>query len=396
MTFTLPPAPQVDYGTLRNKRGRPATVMQILPALNSGGVERSCIDVAEAVMKAGGKAIVVSSGGRWVSELTRFNATHITLPVHSKNPLRIWLNSKRLAKLIRDHEVDIVHARSRAPAWSIWMAAQKTGVPFMTTFHAAYKFSSKLKKRYNSVMSRGQLIIAISHYIAQHIWDNYAVETNRIRIIHRGTRLDQFNPITIHPERMIKLARAWDLPEDKPMILMPSRLTRIKGHHVLIEALSKLPHRNWFCIIAGAEPDNMPYQNELMDLIRSHGLEQQIRLVGHLSDVAAAMRLSHMVVAPSIVPEGLGRMPIEAQAVGVPVVISKIGGTPETVLDGETGFLVAPDDAEDMARGMQAVFDMTQEQRDRMAEHAIAFVHANFGKEDMQIRTLDVYREILS
>ncbi len=384
------------FPALLNKQGQPATILQVIPSLKSGGAERSCIDVAEGITKAGGKAIIVSSGGRWVGELARFpNAMHIQLPVHSKNPLHIWRNKNILAKLIREYNVDIIHARSRAPAWSAYFAAKKTGIPFITTFHAAYKFSSSLKKKYNAVMAKGVRVIAISHYIAQHIWDNYGVETKDIRIIHRGTPLEKFNPLFIHPERMIKLARAWGLPEDKALILMPSRLTRIKGHHVLIEALAKLQRRDWFCVICGAETSNHVYQEELTDLIRAHGLEEQIRIVGHLDDVPAAMRLAQITVAPSIVPEGFGRMPVEAQAVGCPVVISKIGGTPETVLDGETGILVAPDDADDLARGIETVLNMTEDERNQMAVKAMNFVQTHFSKDEMQGKTLDVYREVL-
>ena len=308
----------------------------------------------------------------------------------------MWRNSKTLEKLIREHGVDIIHARSRAPAWSAYWAANAAKIPFMTTFHAAYKFNGSLKKKYNSVMAKGARVIAISHYIAQHIWDNYGVETQNIRIVHRGTALDKFNPAMIHPERMIKLAKSWGVPEDKALILMPSRLTRIKGPNVLIEALAKLPRRDWFCVICGAENANHVYQVELMDLIHKHGLEEHIRLVPHLEDVAAAMRLAQLTVAPSIVPEGFGRMAVEAQAVGCPVVVSKIGGTPETVLDGETGFLVAPDDADDLARGIDRVLNMTHAERDEMAACAMQFVHTHFSKAEMQAKTLDVYRELLA
>jgi glycosyltransferase involved in cell wall biosynthesis len=395
VSYFVTPAPVVEFAALLNKHHRPATVMQVIPSLKTGGAERSCIDIAEAITKAGGKAIVVSSGGRWVGELARFGATHVEMNVKSKNPWRIWRNSKTLAAMARDHNVDIIHARSRAPAWSAYLAAKAAQIPFITTFHAAYKFNGSLKKRYNSVMAKGQRVIAISNYIAQHIWDNYGVETQYIRIVHRGTPLERFNPETIHPERMIKLARAWGVPEDKSLILMPSRLTRIKGHHVLIEALAKLERHDWFCVICGAEPGKNAYQDELMDLINKHNLGEYIRIVGHLEDVPAGMRLAQLMVAPSIVPEGFGRMPVEAQAVGCPVVVSRIGATPETLIDGETGFLVNPDDADDLARGIEQGLSLTLQQRQIMAAHAMAFVQEHFSKTEMQIKTLDVYREVL-
>jgi glycosyltransferase involved in cell wall biosynthesis len=375
---------------------KPYHILQLIPTLQSGGAEQSCIDVTAAITAAGHVAYVGTQGGRWTAEIIRAGGKIIPLPLKSKNPLTIWRNVNRIADVIAEYNIDIVHARSRAPAWSGYLAAKKMGVPFMTTFHAAYKFSSKLKQRYNAVMAKGVRIIAISQYIAQHILDNYNVDPGRIRIIYRGTPLDRFHPSMVHTERLIKLAKEWQLPEDKKIILMPSRLTRIKGHHVLIEALTKLNREDYFCIICGATPDREHYQQELMKLIEEYGLTEKVRIVPICTDVPAAMRLSQVMVAPSLVPEGFGRMPVEAQAMGTPVVASAIGGHKEIIIDRETGWLVPPDDAQAMADAMNEALNMTEAQRITMAEKAMKFVTTHFGKEQMTHHTLEVYDEIMA
>lgn len=383
----------IDHAHDQSLKGK--TILQLIPSLESGGAERSCIDVTAAIVKAGGRALVATAGGRWTNEIIRAGGTVISLPLKKKNPLALWRNKKRLIGIIRDYHVDIVHARSRAPAWSGYWAAKATGVPFMTTFHAAYKFHGKLKKRYNEVMSRGVRVIAISHYIAQHILDNYHTDASNIRVIYRGIQTEKFHPNMVHPERLIKLAREWQVPDDCHMILMPSRLTRIKGHHVLIEALAKMKDRDFFCVICDATPERDYYQQELLQLIEKHGLEKQIRIVGFCSDVPAAMRLAQLVVAPSLVPEGFGRVPVEAQAMGTPVVASAIGGHKEVVIDGETGWLVPPDDAQAMADAMDKALSLSDLERVTLATKAMNFVAEHFTKEQMTAHTLDVYLEIL-
>ena len=375
---------------------RPYRILQLIPTMQSGGAERSCIDVTAALTAAGHQAFIATAGGRWSGELVRGGGHIFNLPLKSKNPLALWRNSRKLAQIICDYKIDIVHARSRAPAWSGYWAAKQTGIPFMTTFHAAYKFSNKWKQRYNSIMAKGVRIIAISHYIAQHILDHYPVDINDIRVIYRGTPMERFHPNMIHPERLIKLAKEWQVPEDKQLILMPSRFTRIKGHHVLIEALALMKRRDFFCVICDASPDTEQYQQELLQLIDKHKLQQHVRLVGFCADVPAAMRLAQLVVAPSLVPEGFGRVPVEAQAAGTPVVASAIGGHKEIIIDGETGWLVPPDDTAAMAAAMNKALSMTEDQRNDMANKAMSFVAEHFGREQMTSQTLAVYDEIMA
>lgn len=375
---------------------RPYRILQLIPTMQSGGAEQSCIDVTAAITAAGHEAYVATAGGRWMAEVIRGGGKVLQMPLNSKNPLIMWRNYRELVKIIDEYKIDLIHARSRAPAWSGYWAAKKAGIPFMTTFHAAYKFGSALKQRYNSVMARGERVIAISDYIAQHILDHYPTDPSHIRVIYRGTPMERFHPNMVHPERMIKLAKEWKLPDDRHLILMPSRLTRIKGHHVLLEALAKLDRKDFFCIIGGSSPDRYRYEQELMDLIAKLGLEESVRIVPVISDVPAAMRLAQVMVAPSLVPEGFGRMPVEAQAAGTPVVASAIGGHNEIILHGETGWLVPPDNAQAMADAMNVALNMTDAERATMATKAMSFVAQHFGREQMTSQTLAVYDELLA
>lgn len=378
-----------------NTSARRFTVLQLIPSMQSGGAEQSCIDVAAAITAAGGQSVVATAGGRWVPELVRAGAKVVILPLKSKNPITMWLNAGRIEKIIREYGVDIVHARSRAPAWSGYWACQRTKTAFMTTFHAAYHFDSRFKHKYNSIMARGSRVIAISQYISQHILDHYDVSPSKIRIIYRGTPMEKFHPNMVHPERLIKLAREWQIPDDKQLILMPSRLTRIKGHHVLIEALAKMKRKDVFCVICGATPERDHYQEELMQLIVRHNLTKQVRIVGICNDMPAAMRLAQLVVAPSLVPEGFGRIPVEAQAMGTPCVASAIGGHNEIIVNNETGWLVPPDDAMAMAAAMNRALDMTDRERASLATKAMNFVSQHFTREQMTSQTIAVYNEIL-
>jgi glycosyltransferase involved in cell wall biosynthesis len=374
---------------------RRVTILQVLPALVAGGAERGAIDVAAAIVKAGGRALVVSSGGPLVRELERAGGEHIALPVHSKNPLTIRRNAGRLARLIRRHNVDLIHARSRAPAWSAYWAARRTGIPFVTTFHAAYKFQSRWKQRYNAIMAKGDRMIAVSHFIAGYMRDNYAVDPAKMVTIPRGVDLARFNRPRLFEERVVKLVRAWRVPDDLPVLLLPGRLSRGKGHAVLIEALALRAARDVYTVIVGATADRDSYRQELEALIRARGLDGYVRIVERCSDMPAAYGLAALVVAPSIVPEGLGRVPLEAQAMGKPVIASNLGGLPETIVDGVTGLLVPPDDPAALAEAIDQVLALDQPAREGLAERAEANIAAHFTNERMCRETLQVYAELL-
>lgn len=375
--------------------GRPVTVLQILPRLVVGGAERGAVDVAAAIVQAGGKALVVSEGGPMVRELERAGAVHLRLGVASKNPLRIWRNVRRLTRIIRAHRVDIVHARSRAPAWSAYWAARQAGIPFVTTYHDTYRADSAWKKRYNSVMARGDRVIAISDFVARHIHAEYGLDGTAVRTIARGIDLARFDPERVHPERKVKVATDWNLPDDRPIVLMPARLSRKKGHMLLVEALARLGRRDLRCIMVGDDGRQTGYRRELIQLIRDRGLEEVVRLLPPMADLPAAYSLADMVVAPSIKPEGFGRVAVEAQAMGRPVIASDLGGFHETISHGVTGLLFAPGDPDELAGALRTALALTPEQRESLAYYAQQNVAAHFTRERMCAATLCVYRELV-
>lgn len=370
-------------------------IMQVIPELGAGGAEQGCIDICGELAKAGAIPYVVSHDGMRIHEILRAGGTHINLPVHSKNPLVMLRNIRALKKLIRQYDVDIVHARSRAPAWSCYHACKGTGARFVTTCHAPYNIQSEAKKFYNSSIARGERVIAISHFIAEYLRQNYKIDPRNIRVIHRGVALERFHPTAVTPERLIKLSREWRIPDGAGIIMMPARLTRWKGHHVLIEAMAKLKRPDVFCVIIGDDQGRSGYRQELEDAIRQKSLEGQVRIVNHCDDMPAAYMLATIVVCASTDPEGFGRVPVEAQAMGRPIIASDHGGARETIVRGETGWLTKPGDAADLARAMQEALALNPTQRAILATRAMAHIAQTFTKERMADETLNVYAELL-
>ena len=376
--------------------GRRATVLQVLPRLEAGGgVERGTVEIAAAIAEAGGRALVASAGGDLVHALTRVGAEHVTLPVDSKNPFVMHANIGRLTDLIKAKGVDIVHARSRAPAWSSYYAAKRSGCHFVTTFHGTYGAEGFLKRRYNSVMTRGERVIAISAFIAGHMRQIYGVDIPRIRVIHRGVDLDRFDPEKVSAERRVALATQWRLDDGCPVVMLPGRLTRWKGQRVFIDAIGKLGRRDIRCVLVGSDQGRTDYRRELEDLVESRGLGEVIRIVDYCDDMAAAYLLTDVVVSASTDPEAFGRVVAEAQALGRPVIASDHGGARETVIVGETGWLSPPGDAGALAEAIDRVLSLDEAERAKLSEKAIRHVREKFSRTTMCARTLDVYNEVL-
>ncbi len=370
-------------------------IMQVIPELGAGGAEQGCIDMASEIVKAGARAIVVSNGGYRVSELARAGATHIDLPVHSKNPVIMWKNVATLRKLIKQHNVGIVHARSRAPAWSAWRACKGTDAHFLTTCHAPYNINGEAKRLYNGSIAQGELIIAISNYVAQYLQDNYDVEPERIRTIHRGIPIERFHPTAVTAERMIDLATQWRIPDGANIIMLPGRVTRWKGHHILIEAMAKLKRKDVFCVIIGSDQGRKEYRQELDQFIEDHDLGSQIRIIDQCHDMPAAYMLSTVVVCPSTDPEGFGRIPVEAQAMGRPIIASDHGGAQETILRGHTGWLIPPSNSEELAIAIDEALALDENQRAVLAARSMEHIEQHFTKKIMAEKTLNVYTELL-
>jgi glycosyltransferase involved in cell wall biosynthesis len=371
------------------------TILQVLPRLETGGVERGTVDVTAAIVEAGWRAVVASGGGPMVREVERAGGIHVTLPVFSKSPLVMRANVKRLATLMREHDIDIVHARSRAPAWSARAASKRAGAHFITTFHGAYNDSNAVKRRYNSIMAKGERVIAISEFIADRVISTYGTELDRVRVIHRGVDLDVFHPSAVSPARMIQLSDEWRLPDAAPVIMLPGRLTRWKGHEVLIEALARMGRGDVRCVLVGAKQGRDRYRRDIDDHIARAGVGRFVQIVGDCRDMPAAYMLADVVVSASTDPEAFGRVAAEAQAMGRPVIATDHGGARETVVPGETGWLVPPGDPDALATALGQALAMDVGQRESMARSAIGHVILNFSRAQMCAATLEVYGEVL-
>lgn len=279
------------------------------------------------------------------------------------------------------------------------MACKGTNARFMTTCHAPYNFKEgfwgRLKQKYNASIAKGERVIAISHFVADYLRKHYDVDPRNIRIIHRGIALEKFHPVSVSPERMIKLSREWRLPDGMNIIMMPGRLTRWKGHHVLIDAMARINRPDTICVLIGSDQGRKEYRQELEDTVKSRGLEGQIRIVDHCSDMPAAYMMAAVVVSASIDPEGFGRIAAEAQAMGRPVVATDHGGSRETIIRGETGWLVPPNDAAVLAAAITEALNLDPSHRSILATRAMAHIADHFTREKMVAETLAVYSELL-
>ncbi|MCA3309993.1 MAG: glycosyltransferase family 4 protein [Roseomonas sp.] len=372
----------------------PPALLQVLPALRSGGVERGTLEIAEAQIAAGFRAIVASAGGEMVPALEALGAKHFTLPLTAKSPWAILRNAAALAALARAEGVVLIHARSRAPAWSALVAARRARLPFVTTYHGAYNEGFPGKRLYNSVMARGDRVIAISDFIADLIRARHGVEEARLRVIPRGVDPRRFDPGLVRAERLEKLRTAWGLPEGRPIIMLPARVTRWKGQMVLVEAIARLPGDSLALLVGDAE-ERPAFRAELEARIESLGLKDRVRLVGHANDMPAALMLADVVIHASTDAEAFGRTVIEAQAMARPVIASDLGAPRETVAEGVTGWRTPPGDAAALADAIGKTLSLPAEERAALGARARAAVLSGYTTAAMQAATIAVYREVL-
>ncbi len=375
--------------------GHQPVIMQVVPSLNGGGVEQGVVDLNAAIVAAGGRSIVVSSGGIRVPEIVRAGGEHIDMPVHSKNPIIMARNVKTLRRLIEREHVQVVHACSRAPAWSASRAVKGTHAKFVTSCHAAHNVGGNVKRYYNSAIAKGESVIAVSHFLSQYLQDNYHTDPDRITVVHRGVSMGRFHPNCVTPERLINIAKEWRVPDGAFIMVLPGRITRGKGHMCVVAALAKLGRTDIFCVFLGKEKKKSTYKEELVAHIEAHGLGSQIRMVEHCADMPAAYMLANIVLSPSIEPEGFGRIPIEAQAMGRPVIATSHGGAMETIVPDETGWLVTPNDADELRDAIDEALGLDNQQRAILATRAMVHVAENFSLETMCAQTLDVYAALL-
>lgn len=386
------------------------TVLQVVPSLEAGGAERTAVDVAAALVQAGARALVATTGGRLVHELDQAGGIWVPFPAATKNPFEILWNAERLRRLSARESVTLIHARSRAPAWSALLAARRLGVPFVTTYHGAYKKGGWPKNWYNSVMARGDAVIANSRFTAAMIESRHAQARDpegrsKVTVIYRGTDLSKFDPDRISADRVAALRAAWGVPEGRRIVLLAARLTRWKGQEVLIDAAERLVRDGLAdvdFVLAGDPQGRTDYVSGLEKRIAKANLKDRVRLVGHCVDMPAADLAADVVTVPSIEPEAFGRSAAEAQAVGRPVVVSDLGAVPETVLappdvaeDARTGWRVPVGDPSALADAIRGALTLPDSERSALGDRARRHVRERFSLEAMTSATLQVYARLL-
>ena len=377
-------------------------VLQVIPKLGYGGAETGCYDIAHYLAEQNCGSYIATSGGDLLKFVKKNKVKVFKLPVHSKNPLIIILNTIMMIFLILIKKINIVHARSRAPAWSSYFACLITNTIFVTTFHGTYNYKSKLKKFYNSIMLRSKLTIAGSNFIFGHINDNYSEYLNKhkkLRVIFRGINVDYFNSKNISILKQEKLKREWSIDPNKFIILMPGRLTYWKGQEKFIEALNILIEdynfTNFHAILLGSDQGRKVYSKKLFSLVERYSLSKKISFINHCGEMPLAYSLADVVVSASIEPEAFGRIAVESQSMGKPIIASNIGGSKETVLNKKTGFLYKHDDPRELAKSLNTVIQLNQEELKLMGNEGRKNVAKKFDVELMCDSNLREYKKLL-
>ena len=378
-------------------------VLQVIPKLGYGGAETGCFDIAHYLPENNCESFIVTSGGELLKFVDKKKVKIFKLPVQSKNPLLIFINSIILIGIILLNNISIVHARSRAPAWSCLIASKITGRKFVTTFHGTYNFKTNLKKFYNSVMVRSDLIIAGSNFIFSHIKENYSMYLNykkKFLVIFRGINVDYFDSSTTLENDEKKLLKQWDIEKDKKIILLPGRLTSWKGQEVFIEAVNliniELGYEAFYTVILGSDQGRELYKKKLIRLSEQYRMSKQIRFIDHCKNMALAYKVSDIIVSASNEPEAFGRVSVEAQSMGKPIVASNIGGSNETVIDEKTGFLFESNNAKSLSKQILRVLNMDETSLKMMEIEARKNVTQRFNVEKMCFSTYSEYKRLLN
>ncbi|MFQ5565572.1 MAG: glycosyltransferase family 4 protein [Paracoccaceae bacterium] len=375
----------------------PLTVLQIVPWMEIGGVERGTLEITEAIAREGGRALVATAGGRLLPRVAKAGGEVIAMNVDTKNPLNLWQNARLLARLIQDLGIDIVHARSRAPAWSAYWATRRTGTRFVTTYHGTYSEDFPLKRHYNAVMAKGRPVIAVSEFIRRLVIERHHVAPEQIVTIPRGADINVFSEETVGNERAVKLADRWGLLDDaRPVIMLPARLSRWKGAEDLIDAADRLRAMRGddFLILLVGEDGGSGFEAVLRRRIDRLGIGDIVHLAGGCADMAAAYKLASVVVSASTEPEAFGRAVVEAQSMGRPVIATGHGGAQETVAHGSTGWLYPPGDIARLTIELNKALNLDPSERAHMGMAARARIHSRYTVAAMQRATLDVYEQV--
>ena len=377
-------------------------VLQVIPKLGYGGAETGCYDLAHYLAEKECGSFIATSSGELLKYVKKEKVKIFKIPVYSKNPLLIFINAIFLSILILFNKINIVHARSRAPAWSCYLACLLTNRIFVTTFHGTYNFKSRLKKFYNSIMLRSKLTIAGSNFIFNHINENYYEYLNKnkkLRVIFRGINIDYFNPKNISILKQEKLKKEWELSSEKFTILLPGRLTYWKGQEKFIEALNILiedyNNTNFQAILLGSDQGRKVYKKKLTSLIERYSLTKKVKFISHCKEMPLAYSISDVIVSASIEPEAFGRVAVEAQSMCKPIIASNIGGSKETVLNKKSGFLYKYDDPRELAKNLNTVIQLSQEELKLIGNEGRKNITKKFDVEVMCDSNLREYKKLL-
>ena len=377
-------------------------VLQVIPKLGYGGAETGCYDIAHYLAEKECGSFIATSGGELLKFIKKEKVKTFKLPVHSKNPLLIIINAFILSIFILFFKINIVHARSRAPAWACYLACLLTNRTFVTTFHGTYNFKSKFKKFYNSIMLRAKLTIAGSNFIFSHINENYNEYLNKekkLRVIFRGINVDYYNQKNISILKQEKLKQEWKLTSNKFIILMPGRLTYWKGQEKFIESLNILiedyNYTNFEAIMLGSDQGRTVYKKKLINLVERYSLNKKIKFINHCKEMPLAYSIADVVVSASIEPEAFGRVAVEAQSMSKPIIASNIGGSKETILNKKSGFLYKFDDPRELAKSLNTVIQLTQEELKSMGNEGRKNITKKFDVETMCDTNLSEYKKLL-
>ena len=378
-------------------------VLQVIPKLGYGGAETGCYDIAHYLSEKNCSSFIATSGGKLLRFVKRNKVKIFRLPVHSKNPILIIFNTIILSILILVNNINIVHARSRAPAWSCYLACLITRRHFITTFHGTYNYKTYLKKFYNSVMLKSKLTIAGSNFIFNHITENYnnfLHSKKKLRVIYRGINLEYYNQKNISILKMENLKKEWEISANKFTILLPGRLTSWKGQEKFIESLNILIEdynvSNFQAIVLGSDQGRKVYKKKLINLVQRYRLGQKVKFIDHCKEMPVAYSLADIVISASIEPEAFGRVSVEAQAMGKPIIASNLGGSKETILDGKSGFLYKHDDPRELAKSLNAVIELDQDHLNSIGNEGRKNVIKKFDVELMCDSTLREYKKLLN
>ena len=378
-------------------------VLQVIPKLGYGGAETGCFDIAHYLFENNCSSFLITNGGPLTKFINKKKVKYIRLPVNSKNPIIMLLNTILISVIIIFYKIDIIHARSRAPAWSCFLASKITRKKFVTTFHGTYNFKSKIKKFYNSVMLRSDLVIAGSNFIFSHIKENYKEYLNNSKkflVIFRGINIDYFDASTTFTEDEDKLFKSWNLEVEKKTILLPGRITEWKGHEMFIEAMNKiniqLGHKSFKAVILGSDQGRDLYKKKLIRLVEQYRMNDQIKFVDHCENMPLAYKISDLIVSTSIEPEAFGRIAVEAQSMEKPIIASNLGGSKETIVNNKTGILFDAGDSDDLSKKIIEFFNFDKSTIEQMGKEGRKNVSAKFNVEKMCFSTYSEYKKLIN